>query len=117
MILAFIAPRILNLMFLSQVAVLDMSSLSVLFFTDCVSSSSSPVISVTWKNCGSIESLVKSPKETNIVANHAEEVMFVLTKDALLNIIDGGSGSMMNSHPWRPKKEINCNFHVCYRQV
>ncbi|XP_021620762.1 uncharacterized protein LOC110621044 isoform X2 [Manihot esculenta] len=87
-----------------KVAVLDMSSLSVLFFTDCVSSSSSPVISVTWKNCGSIESLVKSPKETNIVANHAEEVMFVLTKDALLNIIDGGSGSMMNSHPWRPKK-------------
>ncbi|XP_058002997.1 uncharacterized protein LOC110665372 isoform X2 [Hevea brasiliensis] len=87
-----------------RVAVLDMSSLSVLFFTDFVSSSSSPVISVTWTNYENIGSLVKSPKETNIVANPAEEVMFFLTKDAFLKIIDSGGG-MINSHPWHPKKK------------
>ncbi|XP_037491449.1 uncharacterized protein LOC105646578 isoform X2 [Jatropha curcas] len=89
-----------------RVAVLDMSSLSVLFFTDCVSSSSSPIISVTSINCETGD-LVKGPKhsEPNVLVNPAEELMFFLTKDAVLNIINSGSGGTISYYQWRPKKK------------
>ncbi|CAK7343902.1 unnamed protein product [Dovyalis caffra] len=89
------------------VAVLDMGSLSVLFFTDSVSGSSSPVVSINWVECINTCSLVKSPKhsDSNIPVNPTEEIMFLLTKDATLYMIDGGSGRLMNSHPCHPKKK------------
>ncbi|EEF30276.1 nucleotide binding protein, putative [Ricinus communis] len=76
-----------------RVAVLDMCSLTVLFFTDCLSSSSSPVISLTWLKYESIGSLLKTPKhsETNTPMNPEDEVIFSSTKDGFLNIINGCS--------------------------
>lgn len=90
-----------------QVVVLDMSSLAVLFSTESVSSSCSPVISVNWVECINTCSLVKSPKhsDSNMPINPTGQVMFFLTKDATLYMIDGGTGSMISSHPWHPKKK------------
>lgn len=90
-----------------RVVVLDTSSLAVLFSTESVSSSCSPVISVNWVECINTCSLVKSPKhsDSNMPINPTEQVMFFLTKDATLYMIDGGTGSMISSHPWHPKKK------------
>lgn len=90
-----------------RVVVLDTSSLAVLFSTESVSSSCSPVISVNWVECINTSSLVKSPKhsDSNMPINPTEQVMFFLTKDATLYMIDGGTGSMISSHPWHPKKK------------
>ncbi|XP_050207178.1 uncharacterized protein LOC126656614 [Mercurialis annua] len=90
-----------------RVAVLDMSSLSILFLTDSVCSPSSSVISVTWAKYENIASLVKSPKhsETNILKNPANEVIYFLTKDGVLNIVDGSTGGMISSRPWNLKKK------------
>ncbi|XP_041023794.1 uncharacterized protein LOC121264600 [Juglans microcarpa x Juglans regia] len=88
-----------------RVAVLDTSSLSVLFWKDGLSSS--PIISITWKELRHTDGIVKSPKhsETKIPLNPAAEVMFVLTKDAKINVIDSGTGNAINARPWNVKKE------------
>lgn len=84
---------------------LDTSSLSVLFLKDGLSSS--PIISMTWKELTQTDGLVKSPKhsKTKIPVSPAVEVIFVLTKDAKINVIDGGTGSTINTRPWNLKKE------------
>uniref|UniRef100_A0A6N2KRJ9 V-SNARE coiled-coil homology domain-containing protein n=1 Tax=Salix viminalis TaxID=40686 RepID=A0A6N2KRJ9_SALVM len=76
-----------------HVVVLDTSSLAVLFTTESVSSSCSPVISVNWVGCINTCSLVKSPKhsDSNMPITPTEQVMFFLTKDATLYMIDGGT--------------------------
>ncbi|KAM1597810.1 hypothetical protein EV1_032583 [Malus domestica] len=90
-----------------HVAVLDTSSFSVLFFIKDASFSSSPVISMTWKELTNSQWLLKSPKvsETKSTANLAEEVMFVLTKDANIHVIDGNAGNLIIPQPWHLKKE------------
>ncbi|KAJ8898983.1 hypothetical protein K2173_008485 [Erythroxylum novogranatense] len=93
----------------SRVAMIDMNSLSVLFLTDCMSASTSPIISVTGVERSKIHSIERRPEEVkpDTPANSTEEIMFVLTKDATLNVIDSGSGRSINAHPWRPKKKAN----------
>ncbi|XP_028075977.1 uncharacterized protein LOC114278167 isoform X8 [Camellia sinensis] len=90
-----------------RVAVLDMRSLSVLCLTDSVSAPSSPVISVTWKTVANTNGHVRSPKNSgsNIADNPVEELIFVLTKDAKVYIINGGSGIMISSRPMHLKKD------------
>ncbi|KAL7265561.1 hypothetical protein ACSBR1_003357 [Camellia fascicularis] len=90
-----------------RVAVLDMRSLSVLCLTDCVSAPSSPVISVTWKTVANTNGHVRSPKNSgsNIADNSVEELIFVLTKDAKVYVINGGSGIMISSRPMHLKKD------------
>ncbi|GAV73566.1 LOW QUALITY PROTEIN: hypothetical protein CFOL_v3_17050, partial [Cephalotus follicularis] len=90
-----------------RVAVLDMSSLSVLFFTDRVSDPISPIISLTWEKYANIHCLVKSLKlsETKIPVNPKEEVIFILTKDAKVKVFDGGSGYTICSDSWHMKIE------------
>ena len=84
-----------------------MSSLSVAFFLNNVSGSNSPVISISWKELANSHSLAKSPKnlETNNSLNSAKEVMFILTKDSKINVIDGFNGKMISPQPWSLKKE------------
>lgn len=91
---------------LFQVAVVDMNSLSVVFFIDDVSLSKSPVISISWQITNT-HGLLKSPKqsEANILANSAEEVLFILTKDSNINVIDGHTGKSICSRAWKMKKE------------
>ncbi|PPD97559.1 hypothetical protein GOBAR_DD05399 [Gossypium barbadense] len=90
-----------------QVAMLDVSSPSILFLTDCVSSSSSPIISLSWLEFKNVHSHVKSPEqsETDVAIKPEEEIIFILTKDAKIISINGANGEMIHPHPWHLKKE------------
>ncbi|ONI03742.1 hypothetical protein PRUPE_6G279100 [Prunus persica] len=90
-----------------HVAVLDTSSLTVLFFLNDVSFSSSPTISMTWKELTNSQGHLKSPKhsETKTTVYPTEEVMFILTKDAHIHVIDGNTGNMIIPQSWHLKKE------------
>ncbi|KAK9289677.1 hypothetical protein L1049_007835 [Liquidambar formosana] len=91
-----------------RVAVLDLSLLSVLFLTDSISGSSCPVISVIWKAHTYTPCLAESPKPSGSkkTDNPVEELIFILTKDAKVKIIDGGTGNMMISRPMHLKKDL-----------
>lgn len=86
---------------------LDTSSLSILFFIKDASFSSSPVISMTWKEITNPQGLLKSTKlsETKSPVHPAEEVVFILTKDANIHLICGNTGNMIIPRPWQLKKE------------
>ncbi|KAM2983922.1 hypothetical protein FF2_009786 [Malus domestica] len=90
-----------------HVAVLDASSFSVLFFIKDASFSSSPVISMIWKELTNSQGLLKSPKVsgTKSTVSPVEEVIFILTKDANIHVIDGNTGNLIIPQPWHLKKE------------
>ncbi|THG11590.1 hypothetical protein TEA_012051 [Camellia sinensis var. sinensis] len=94
-----------------RVAVLDMRSLSVLCLTDSVSAPSSPVISVTWKTVANTNGHVRSPKNSgsNIADNPVEELIFVLTKDAKVYIINGEGNVAVSglSNKKQPQKDAD----------
>lgn len=87
---------------------LDMNLLSVLFFTDDISGSSSPIISMTWTEFKNTHSLPKNPNhsEREVPVNPAEEVIIVLFKDAKISIVGGSSENMISSSPWHLKKKV-----------
>lgn len=103
----FNLKRFLKFIYSFQLAVIDMSMLSVAFILNDVSCSSSPVVSVTWKEQTNSHSLVNSPKhsETETLINSAKEVMLILTKDTKIKVIDGCNGNVINTRPWSLKKE------------
>lgn len=88
-------------MSLFQVAVLDTRSFSVLFLTVCLSATSSPIISVAWT------SFIRSPKNSGrkSLDKSQEELIFMLTKDAKVYIIDGVTGTVISSRPVHLKKQ------------
>ncbi|KAL4351252.1 hypothetical protein GQ457_06G006010 [Hibiscus cannabinus] len=90
-----------------RVAVLDMSSPAILFVADCISSSSSPIISLSWLEYKIAHSHVKSTEqsETEVAVKPEEEIIFVLTKDAQIFSIDVANGEKIHPHPWHLKKE------------
>lgn len=105
-----------------QVAVLDMNSLSVLLLMDCISGSSSPVISIIWRSIIDSHTLAKSPKqfEADFHSDPSKELMFILTKDSKVIVIDGSTGNTTSSGPMHLKKESTaismyvigkCNFN------
>lgn len=80
---------------------LDMRSFSVLFLTDCLSATSSPIISVAWT------SFIRSPKNSGpkSLDKCQEELIFMLTKDAKVYVIDGVTGTVISSRPVHLKKQ------------
>ncbi|KAM1525428.1 hypothetical protein ACFX10_009894 [Malus domestica] len=90
-----------------HVAVLDASSFSVLFYIKDASFSSSPVISMIWKELTNSQGLLKSPKVsgTKSTVSPVEEVILILTKDANIHVIDGNTGNLIIPQPWHLKKE------------
>lgn len=90
-----------------QVAVLDMSSMSIIFFSDSMSSSSSPIISMSWTDSIHNHSHVRNSdhSERNDSAIAAEDVFCVLLKNAKLIFIEGGTGKIINSRPWHSKED------------
>ncbi|KAL3650281.1 hypothetical protein CASFOL_006684 [Castilleja foliolosa] len=84
-----------------KVAVLDTSSPAVLFVTDCVASSRSPVISLVVKS--SHENSVKNP-DNRTETEPAKEIAIVLTRDAHMALLDITTGNMINSLPMHPKE-------------
>ncbi|CAK9172123.1 unnamed protein product [Ilex paraguariensis] len=88
-----------------QVAVLDISTLSVLFLTDSVSASSSAVISVALKTYPKTSSDNLNHHEKEMLNESSREVAFILTRDAHIIVMDGITGNMISSQPMHPRKE------------
>lgn len=80
---------------------LDTRSFSVLFLTDCLSGTSLPIISVTWT------SFIRTPKNSGPKSpdKSQEELIFVLTKDAKVYVINGVTGTVISSRPVRLKTD------------
>ncbi|KAJ8445908.1 hypothetical protein Cgig2_009837 [Carnegiea gigantea] len=98
-----------------HVAVFHMMSFAVLFVTDSIPSSNYPVISVILKKFSDIDGLIKGSKHSgpNYTEQPMEELMFILTQDSKLNIIDSRTGTPISSRPLHLKKEltaISINF-------
>ncbi|KAL6531099.1 hypothetical protein OROHE_014168 [Orobanche hederae] len=88
-----------------QVAVLDTSSPSVLFLTDYMSSSRSPVISlVVQSSPDTHENSVKNP-ENQTESDSAKEIVIVLTRDAHMSLVDNTTGDTICSLPRHPKEK------------
>ncbi|KAF9591351.1 hypothetical protein IFM89_003974 [Coptis chinensis] len=80
-----------------RVGMLDMRSSSVLFLTDPVSSSSSPVISLTEMAFSDIYNSVNSPKhQESKNTEDPADVIFILTRDLHLVIVDSVSESCIS---------------------
>lgn len=89
-----------------QVAMLNMSSLSIMFRTDCVSGVHSPIMSIAFHDNPHI-SVGTASTENHNAGNPDESagVMLVLTKDANVFIIDSITGKMISTQRIHPKKE------------
>ncbi|KAK4342735.1 hypothetical protein RND71_038551 [Anisodus tanguticus] len=73
----------------AKVAVIDMTSLSVLFLSDTVSAGGFPLVTLIAKRVVHSDGRSKSPKQPELPENHMEELMFILTEDAKIYVIDG----------------------------
>ncbi|KAF7825527.1 Syntaxin-binding protein 5 [Senna tora] len=99
--------------FTGQVAVCDMKSLSVLFLIDGVPCSTSPITSIAWKDHAFINSAVNSPKQSKTAtSNSLEEIIFVLSQDGKVNVIDSGTGKMISSRPLHLKESTAISMYV-----
>ncbi|XP_026439895.1 uncharacterized protein LOC113338730 isoform X3 [Papaver somniferum] len=100
-----------------QVAMFDMSSLSVLYLKECVSGSSSPVISTDVLACTDICSLLHSSKQkvpkSPKGASGAEQIenkdpldgqVFILTRDSHVLVLDSVTGNTISSWGTQQKK-------------
>ncbi|XP_075671300.1 uncharacterized protein LOC142640875 isoform X2 [Castanea sativa] len=82
-----------------RVAVLDTSTLSVLFFTDSVSDSNTPVISLAVKTFSDTNSLVNSPEdsESKSLNNLGKGLVFTMTRNAHIVVMDSATGNIVTS--------------------
>ncbi|KAL5162026.1 hypothetical protein HKD37_07G019211 [Glycine soja] len=96
-----------------SIAVCNVTSLSVLFLIDGVPSSSSPITSLVWKQEAYFQSEVNSlkPSETDS-GNSLEEILFVLSRDGKINIVDGDSGKIICSRPLQVKESTAISMYV-----
>lgn len=88
-----------------QVAMLDVGSSKLLFLTDCISRSSSPVVSCIVKSFPDILSnSLEISKDKNSI-EPVDELGFILTKDAHITVIDSTRGDVISALLTQPKKE------------
>ncbi|KAK4748221.1 hypothetical protein SAY87_014807 [Trapa incisa] len=78
-----------------QVNVLDMNSLSSVFCSDSQHGFNSSVISMSWKYCSNLNDILKTSKHKEISApvSPTDEVLFVLTIDAKVYLVNGRTKS------------------------
>lgn len=88
-----------------QVAVLDISTQSVLFVTECVTNSSASVISLAVKTFSDTD-VISSPEnsESKTSKNLGQELVFVMTSNAHIIVMDSETGKMVSSWPMNPEK-------------
>lgn len=85
---------------------LDMSSLSIMFCTDCLSGVHSPIMSIAFHENPQIS--LGTTSTENLKAGSPDEsagVLLVLTKDANVFIIDRITGKIISTQWIHPKKE------------
>ncbi|PAN15584.1 hypothetical protein PAHAL_2G499600 [Panicum hallii] len=96
-----------------QVAMLDLSQLSILFTVDCASGTNSPVVSsgiysVTASDTKANESEKESPQKAKLL----KDFLLSLTKDGRVTVLDCTAGVMMNSHILDQKQSSAISMYV-----
>ncbi|KAL5058144.1 hypothetical protein RYX36_029748 [Vicia faba] len=96
-----------------RVAVCDMKSLSVLFLIDGVPSSSSPITTMVWKQQACFQSAVNSPKKLETPSEKSlEEILFILSRDGKVNVVEGDTGKTISSRPFHVKESTAISMYV-----
>ncbi|XP_021295747.1 uncharacterized protein LOC110425226 isoform X2 [Herrania umbratica] len=82
-----------------RVAMVDVSTFSVLFITDSLSHSNSPVGLSAMISFTDNDSLVNSPRDSVSTSLNDNEkwLAFIMTKDAYLTVLDGTTGNVVSS--------------------
>ncbi|KAK3229090.1 hypothetical protein Dsin_001038 [Dipteronia sinensis] len=85
---------------------LDISTLSVLFLTDSISDSSSPVRSLAVKSYSDTNSIANSTKDSNIntSTDSTKSVVFFMTKHGHIVVCDSTTGFILASHSIHSKE-------------
>ncbi|KNA16904.1 hypothetical protein SOVF_084670 isoform B [Spinacia oleracea] len=98
----------------SHVAVLDMISLSVLYSTDSVARSKFPVISVILKEFSDAHGFSRGSKHLGPknMEQPGEELLFTITQDAKVSVVDSKSGSSISSRSFHPKEQTAISMYV-----
>lgn len=90
-----------------------MKSFSVLFLSDGVPNSNSPIISMVWKQEACFQSTANSPKQPETPSgNSFEEILFVLSRDGKINVVEGDTGKMISSRPMHVKESTAISMYV-----
>ncbi|XVE99772.1 hypothetical protein REPUB_Repub03eG0229800 [Reevesia pubescens] len=90
-----------------RVAMLDVSTFSVLFITDSLSHSNCPVSSFAMKSFTDTDTVINSPKysRSTTLNDSKRWLAIIMTKDAYLTVLDGTTGHVVSSHSIPLKKE------------
>ncbi|OIW07459.1 hypothetical protein TanjilG_24321 [Lupinus angustifolius] len=88
-----------------RVVVCDMTSSSVMFLIDGVPNSTSAITSLVWKEQAHFLSALNilNQSETNSGNSH-EGILFILSRDGKVNVVDGHTGKMISSQPLHVKE-------------
>ncbi|KAL9164964.1 hypothetical protein ABFS82_06G139200 [Erythranthe guttata] len=89
-----------------QVAVLDTRSPSVLFVSDYVSSSRSPVISLAVKTFPDTHEISVKKPDSQTESESAKEITFALTRDAHMTLMDSTTGNVISAQPMHSNEKI-----------
>ncbi|XP_050209690.1 uncharacterized protein LOC126660311 [Mercurialis annua] len=93
-----------------KVAMLDISTLSVIFVIDTVSNSESPVKSLAVKSFPGTSTEDIEPKSK---ADHVKSELVVMTKDAQFVTVDGSSGTIISSQSLQSERDLNViSMHI-----
>ncbi|WOL16289.1 hypothetical protein Cni_G25076 [Canna indica] len=96
-----------------QVLMLDMTSLSVLFCTDCTSGTNSAVISASMHVISQNIIQVSSPNQPDSCTPNPSEVLLTFSRDSQVAIIDSRTGEIIGSIVVQPNKEsVAISMHV-----
>ncbi|KAK1571272.1 hypothetical protein Q3G72_014394 [Acer saccharum] len=97
-----------------RVAMLDISTLSVLFLTDGISDSSSPVRSLAVKSFSDTNSIANSTKDSNIntSTDSTKSVVFFMTKDGHIVVCDSTTGFILASQPIHSKESSIISMYI-----
>ncbi|XP_020578805.1 uncharacterized protein LOC110023645 isoform X2 [Phalaenopsis equestris] len=90
-----------------KVAMLDLTSYTTLFQTDCLSSTSSQVISIAMEVIPQVNTMISSsmhPRPEDLKES-SELLMFILTKDGHVIIVNSTSGKTLTSWSKHSKKD------------
>lgn len=95
-----------------KAAVLDVKSSSVVFLTDVLVSSSSPVVSLAMKTY--LQTDTDDPEQSGNTSpsDPPNEVAFILTKDAQIILVDSSSGNKICSRSVNPKESAAIALYI-----
>ncbi|XAR65951.1 hypothetical protein NMG60_11011970 [Bertholletia excelsa] len=94
-----------------RVAMLDISSLSVLFLTDSLSSSNSPVISLAMRTLPNLHSEL-DPSGNKTSTESMKELIFFLTRNANIAVMDSTTGNIMSSQAMHPMESTAISIYI-----